>query len=224
MQREISGAANAGLRDRSDTYLDAVTDCVGTLPAVLSGYRTADGSFEAAVDRLSERESACDDHLAGLRRRLGRSRSPEFTAAYLLAGEFVTFYAAVDEVPNRAERLALELAAVEPAVPVPVLDALQELVGYAVGATDLLADLVGRYVAEVEATGGSVAVADGVERIRRLERHCDDLKYDAMATAFEVADGSDALCCRRLLCLADEVANAAEDAADHLVYLNSVTV
>jgi DNA-binding transcriptional ArsR family regulator len=66
-------------------------------------------------------------------------------------------------------------------------------------------------------------VADEVETVVELETACDGFKYDAFETAFADYETADALMVRELLLVLDAAMDAIEDAAEHLLSMQSVT-
>ncbi|OYR81898.1 hypothetical protein DJ84_11850, partial [Halorubrum ezzemoulense] len=87
--------------------------------------------------------------------------------------------------------------------------------------TDVLADVVEGFVRGLARADATETLAEGIESIRALESECDDLRNDAIETAF--ADGSidQPLVYRELAILLDELANTIEDLTDRIVVIAS---
>jgi len=85
----------------------------------------------------------------------------------------------------------------------------------------VLADVVERFVRGLARADAAETLTDGIESIRGLESECDDLRNDAIATAF-ADDGIDQpLVYRELAILLDELANTVEDLTDRMVVIAS---
>ncbi len=199
-------------------YLSAVRSCVSVLPASLLAY--GEDGFEERVDRLAGRESTCDVRLRELRSLLGEAR-PNYTEVYLRTAEVMELYAAVDAVPDAAEVFLRELSAVDPDLRPATVDDLAAMAGYTSRATILLADVVERFVGSLVSPGTGAPVADAVDQIDDLERQCDALRHDVVERALADRPTPEAILVRDLAERLDEAANAAEDAADHLLFVAS---
>jgi len=132
-------------------------------------------------------------------------------------------YTAIDAVVNRAEMFARELASMRPTLTDGVHHALAEMRALVVEGTVILADVAGAYLDSLVTDGDAVLVADDVETIVALESACDAHKYEALQTAFGSCDTADALVVRELLLSLDAAMDAVEDAAEHLLSMQSVT-
>jgi uncharacterized protein Yka (UPF0111/DUF47 family) len=211
------------VRSQTATYLGQVRTTTSHLPDALDAYGDNRAAFEAAVDRLGTHESECDATLRELRSLVGESLPPNYTDVYLRADDVVRLYARIDEVPNRTESFARELASMRPDLPAEVRDALREMAALVVEATVLLTEATEAYVDQLVSAGDPVRVTGDVERIGTLESDCDGHKYDALSAAFESCETGDALVARELLLTLDDAMDAVEDAAEHLLSMNSAT-
>jgi hypothetical protein len=214
----------AEVRALTETYLDAVTEAVVHLPDALDAYGTDSEAFDTAVERIADRESACDDALRGLRGVLRESMPPNYTDLYLRIDDVARLYAAIDAVPNRAERFVRELRAIGPALDDEVVATLREMAVLTTEAAARLADVVADYVEYLIADAESVGVTDAVEAVAGLESECDGLKYEALAATFEGRPTAEALVVRELVLTLDAAMDAVEDAADHLLFAASASV
>ncbi|MFB6074152.1 MAG: DUF47 family protein [Haloarculaceae archaeon] len=202
----------------TDEYLESVRSCVSVLPATLLRY--GEGEFAATADRLVERESTCDYHLRELRTVLGEAR-PNTTDLYLRSGDVMELYAQVDAVPNAAESFVRERIAVEPDLDEATRDDLAAMAALTTRATMLLTEVIGEFVASLVTAGPAAAVADAVDQVADLESQCDGLRQDVVVRAFERRPTAEAMLVRDLAESLDAAADAAEDAADHLLFLSS---
>jgi uncharacterized protein Yka (UPF0111/DUF47 family) len=219
----VTGAFADEISTRTDTYLQQVEATTAHLPDALDAYGEDADAFVAAVDRLDTQESECDATLRELSTLLGESLPPNYTDVYLRADDVVRLYGRLDAVPNRAERFARELASMRPDLTPDTREAVREMSALVVEGTIILADLVDAYVEALVTAGDPIVVADDVERIVALETECDAHKYDALRTVFETHETADALVIRELLLALDAAMDAVEDAAEHLLSMQSVT-
>jgi uncharacterized protein Yka (UPF0111/DUF47 family) len=210
-------------------FLSALVDGTDLLRTTTETYGTDPGAFDRAVGRLCRLESRCDELVADVRRAVTDEMPPSFARSYLLAGDVVEAVVAADRVVSTAETVAKELSAMRPDLCSAVLDGLQQMSWYAHDATRHLAAVFEACVFDEpdDAEFGKNPVADvedALSAVRRLERHCDATKYDLIRRAFDDGTTAEALAVRELVMTMDEVANAAEDAADHLAYLRAKAV
>jgi len=208
--------------DATAAYLTDVRDCVALLPTALEHYGTAE--FGPTADRLCERESACDDSLRELRRVLGEAAPPNYTEVYLRTGEVMRLYAAIDEVPNAAERFVRRLDAIEPALMPSVRAELGAMATTTVEATDLLADATESCLLDLVSGGDASDFTADIDRIAALESDCDGHKAAIVESAFDANETAEALLRRDFAASLDAAADATEDAADHLLFVHGATV
>jgi uncharacterized protein Yka (UPF0111/DUF47 family) len=208
--------------DATVAYLADVRDCVSLLPTALEHYGTAE--FAPTVDRLCERESDCDASLRELRRLLGDVAPPNYTEVYLRTGEVMRLYAAVDDVPNAAERFVRQLDVIDPHLSPSVRTEFGAMAAATVEATDLLAAVTEDCVADLVSEDEADDYTTDIERIAALESDCDGHKAAVVETAFESNATADALLVRDLAASLDAAVDAAEDAADHLVFMQGASV
>jgi uncharacterized protein Yka (UPF0111/DUF47 family) len=79
-------------------------------------------------------------------------------------------------------------------------------------------------VAFLDPDSEASTVEDTVAEIRELEHRCDERKHAALRTVFAREPTGEALVDRAVLRSLDGVADAVEDAADRLAYLQARTV
>lgn len=209
----------AVVTDRTETYLDAVEDCLLLVPQALSAYD--DGSFPETTTALVKQESVCDEHRRQLRHAIGRAQ-PNFTDVYLRAADLAELFSLVDEVPNAAEAFVRDLDAMSPTLDDETLTAYADVATLAVSATQLLAQGISAYVEALVTTGPTPDVSDTVDRIAALESRCDDHRNRVISRAFERRPTDEALTVRALTQSLDAVPDATEDAADHLLFCGTI--
>lgn len=210
-------------------FLSALVDGTDLLRTTTETYGTDSAAFDRAVGRLGRLESRCDELVADVRRSVTNEMPPSFARPYLLAGEVVEVVVAADRVVSTAESVANELSAMRPDLDEAVLAGLRQMSWHVHDATRHLAAVFEACVFDEpnEAEFGKNPVADvedALSAVRRLERDCDATKYDLIRRAFDDGTTAEALAVRELVVTMDEVANAAEDAADHLAYLRAKAV
>ena len=205
-------------------YLGELESCVGCLRPLIRTYGDEPDEFDRQVTAIHARESACDDLLRELRTLLGESMPANFTGVFLLPGEVVSLFGRIDAVANAVERVAVDLATMRPPVSDPVRDDLLVMVSYTEAATTRLTEATAALAAHLCEPGADFDATADVGAIRRLEGQADEIEQRLLGDAF--ADGSslDALVVRELLVGFDAIPDAIEDAADHLVYVQSAGV
>jgi uncharacterized protein Yka (UPF0111/DUF47 family) len=201
-------------------YLEAVRTCTALLPAALIRYDQP--SFEQTATQLSTRETDCDHHLRELRRLLGDA-DPNYSAVYLRSGELLELYALLDEVPNAAEQFVRDLEAIQPPLAEPTLEELAEMGALASRATWLLSDCLEAFISSLIRTGTTDSVRETVEKVGYLESQADDRKYTVTRRLFERRDPAQAQIQREMVNSLDATLDAAEDAADRLLFIASAT-
>jgi len=206
----------AVVRERTDSLLTEVGQCVELLPKLLDEYGRARESFDCTVSTLRERESVCNDTARELRLAVGQSVTPESTGLYLMAGDLVSLYTLIEAVANRAETVGTELAAIRPALPENCRGALVGLAERAIVAIEALSAAAKAYVDVLVADGDPSAVVDPVGRVRSIESDCDEYRQAALRIAFEDGPSLDALALRTVVYNLDGVVNGIETAADRL--------
>ena len=187
-----------------ELLLGEVGACVGSLPALVGSYRRDEAAFHERVTALERRESNCNGAARGLRSALADSLAAE--SFFHSTGGLVSLVTAVDAVANRAERVAMELSAVEPPLEGRPGEALERMADLAVEAFDALAEAVVAYLKTLE-SGADADSAPALERVRRLESDCDDHRWDAVRAAFGAKPTADALSIRVVLHETDAVAD-----------------
>jgi len=200
--------------DRMRTFLESVRECVDLLPTLLTQYRRDADAFAETVDRIDAIESRCDSLVRGLRHELVTGEAPDPSA-----GGTLQLLDDADRIVSRAERFAKELAAIRPELPVPVDGTLQDLARTASEATALFVGAV-----DEELLGRSGEQLSGrCQRVRTLERECDERKYELLDRLFHDPRVDDPLLLKDLVTTFDEIPNAVEDAADRLLYVRRRT-
>jgi uncharacterized protein Yka (UPF0111/DUF47 family) len=218
-----TAAFRTTFRDLTRSYLDDVVDCTAGVSVVLECYGTNEVRFQQELQRVSRLESDCDDRLTDVRTTVGDSMPPNFTGVYLNPGDVLELFVRIDEVANRAERFCSELAAMQPTLTdaaredlVRIADLVAEgAKTLAAATTDLQKALCGAPV--------DVGIRTQVRRIGELESVCDATRNKLLSDLFTGRPTSEALVVRELVDTLDGAIDAVEDAADHLVYVDSTT-
>lgn len=201
----------------TNEYLTSVRECMTVLPAALLHYDTDD--FEDLAERVSERESAADEDLRELRRLCGRA-GPHHPSVYLRTDDLMELYALVDAVPNAAERFIRELAATRPALSDAVSDELAQMAALAVRATKVLTEVIERYVGTLLESGPRGDPTREIDKIADLESRGDAATYGVLERAFADGPSAEALLVRDVARSLDATLDAAEDVADHLLFMH----
>jgi len=198
-----------GYDERLRSFFESVHECIELLPTLLSQYRRDDEGFAETVERIDAIESRCDSLVRGLRHELVTT-----DATGSSAGRTLQLLDDADRVVSRAERFAKELAAIRPELPVSVDGVLLDMARTAGEATELF---VGAVDEELLHRSGN-RVRGRCQRIRTLERECDERKYELLDRLFHDPRVDDPLLLKDLVTTFDEIPNAVEDAADRLLY------
>ncbi|WP_135819859.1 DUF47 domain-containing protein [Halostella litorea] len=202
------------LADAVDEFLTALVDGTDLLRTLVDAYGEDGTEFDRAVDRLARLESHCDDLAGEVRRAVTAGAEPSFSTGYLFSADLVEAVGEADDVVSNAETFAKELAVMRPSLSDDALAGLRQLAWTAHDATRHLAAAFREWLS---AGGGDAdEVGESLAAVRRLERDCDAVKYDLIDAAFEGGSDAEALVVRELAVGLDDVANAAEDAADAL--------
>lgn len=198
-------------------YLAAVRECLAVLPAAVLRYDT--DAFADLTERISERESRADDSLRDLRRLCGKA-GPHHPSVYLRTDDVMELYALVDDVPNAAERFVRELAATRPTLSESVADELAQMAALATRATTALTEVIERYVGTLLESGPRGDPTREIDLIADLESRGDAAKYAVIERAFVDGPSAEALLVRDVARSLDATLDAAEDAADHLLFMH----
>lgn len=219
MQDSDTPALGDRLVSQTASALDLTADCVTALHSLLSAY--PDDGYEDAVARVSRLESDCDSATRRICALVAdadvRDLGIRLTHVHLYAGQTIELFHALDEVANAVEQFAADLAAVRPSLPADVRRCFLEMAACAGDAMTALRDAVSEYVDVLCNPEASTSIAEDVQRIRVVESECDQLRNEAVAAAFDDADGATALVCRELAGALDSVVDAMEDVTDRMV-------
>ena len=131
------------------------------------------------------------------------------------------FYKELDVVANHTERIVQEVAMMRPDADVAPFRDMEAMAGRIAEMTALLADVVTRFVHGLARSDATETLTGEIEAIRGLESECDELRNDAIATAFRDDAVAEPLVYRELAVLLDELANAIEDLTDRIVVIAS---
>ena len=213
----------ATLESQTETYLGKLTECTDLLPTVLTAY--ADGEeYAATTTQIEEIESECDQLRREITASIANADSKEIgllnTPINLNQSALLDFYKQLDVVANHTERIAQELGMVQPEPANDSYDQLQEMAALIVEMTDVLSDVVARFITGLARNKSTETLVAEIEQIRTLESRCDIARNEVIATAFE-SDLAQPLVYRELAVLFDELANTIEDLTDRITVISS---
>ncbi|MFB6120844.1 MAG: hypothetical protein ABEJ68_06985 [Halobacteriaceae archaeon] len=203
----------------SERYLEAVLGCVRALRTGIDDYLAGE-AFDAAASRVAALEGDCDDALRDVREAVV-GMPPSFSNLYLRPGEAVTFFDRADEIANRAEALADDVRVMEPSLG-PVDGNVSVIAEEIVAMTETLSEAAALHFADPTGPGAAEEIRPLVGEIRERERRCDREREAALEAVFADGPTAAALATREVIVALDGVADAVEDAADHLIYVEQV--
>jgi uncharacterized protein Yka (UPF0111/DUF47 family) len=218
------GGFGKRLETQTEAYLDRIDDCVRLLPTALEAY-AVDGSCRETADRIAELESECDDRVRELTGSITNAGPDDIgllnTRINFNESALLDFYKTLDVVANHTERIVQEVVMMRPPADVDPFRDMREMADRIVEMTATLADVVTDFVRGLARSDAERTLTAGIERIRELESECDELRNEAIATAFAAADIDQPLVYRELAILLDELANTIEDLTDRIVVIAS---
>jgi hypothetical protein len=218
------GGFGKRLETQTEAYLDRIDDCVRLLPTALEAY-AVDGSCRETADRIAELESECDDRVRELTGSITNAGPDDIgllnTRINFNESALLDFYKTLDVVANHTERIVQEVAMMRPPADVDPFRDMRKMADRIVEMTATLADVVTDFVRGLARSDAERTLTAGIERIRELESECDELRNEAIATAFAAADIDQPLVYRELAILLDELANTIEDLTDRIVVIAS---
>ncbi|SNZ13051.1 TIGR00153 family protein [Natronoarchaeum philippinense] len=206
---ESHEAASAADPTRLRAFVESVRECVGQLPTLLSQYRGDDEAFEETVAEIDAIESQCDATVRSLRHSLVSGVDGATNAGTLQLLDDI------DRIVSRTERFAKELAAIRPALPVSVAGTLLDMARATVEATEMLVGAIETRWLQTSPDD----IGGQCQRVRTLERECDERKYELLERLFGDPRVDDPKLLKEFVTAFDEIPNAVEDAADRLLYV-----
>jgi len=218
-----STAFGATLESQTETYLAKLASCTDLLPTALTAY--ADGeAYAATTTQIEEIESECDQLRRDITASIANADSREIgllnTPINLNQSALLDFYKQLDVVANHTERIAQEIGMLQPEPANDSYDKLQEMAALIVEMTEILDDVVTRFIAGLARNESTETLVDEIEQIRTLESKCDTARNEVIATAFE-SDLAQPLVYRELAVLLDELANTIEDLTDRITIIST---
>ena len=212
------------LEARTAAYLDRIDDCVALLPRAFAEY-ASDGPYAETVDEIAAVESECDDLVRGLTGLITDAGPDDIgllnTRINFNESALLDFYNELDVVANHTERIVQEVAMMRPAAGVEPFADMREMAARIAEMTEVLAEVVEGFVRGLARADATETLAEGIESIRALESECDELRNDAIETAFADDAIEEPLVYRELAILLDELANTIEDLTDRIVVIAS---
>ena len=211
------------LESKTVTYLDQLADCTERLPTLLTAY--AEGrEYEPIIDQIEAAENDCDQTRREITALIANAGTREIgllnTPINLNQSALLDFYKQLDVVANHTERIAQELSMLQPAASNNSYEQFQEMATLIVEMTEVLNDVVERFITGLARNNASETLTDEIETIRALESKCDTARNDVIATAFS-SDLPQPLVYRELAVLLDELANTIEDLTDRITVISS---
>ncbi|MFC7188341.1 DUF47 domain-containing protein [Halorubrum yunnanense] len=214
----------ARLESRTETYLDRIDDCVALLPRMLDEYAEG-GPYRETVDEIAAVESECDGLVREIRGIITNAGPDDIgllnTRINFNESALLDFYTELDVVANHTERIVQEVVMMQPEADVDPFRDMRETATRIVEMVAVLGDVVERFVRGLARSDAAETLTDGIEAIRELESECDELRNDAVATAFAADAIDQPLVYRELAILLDELANTIEDLTDRIVVIAS---
>ncbi|MFW5916936.1 MAG: DUF47 domain-containing protein [Halorubrum sp.] len=220
----MSTDADFGERLEAQTaaYLARIDDCVRLLPRALDEYAEG-GAYRETVDEIAAIESECDAQVREITGVITNAGPDDIgllnTRINFNESALLDFYKELDVVANHTERIVQEVAMMRPSAEVDSFASMREMAERVVEMTAILGDVVERFVRGLARSDATETLTAGIESIRDLESECDDLRNDAVATAFADDAIDQPLVYRELAILLDELANTIEDLTDRIVVI-----
>ncbi|SFR30928.1 MULTISPECIES: DUF47 domain-containing protein [Halorubrum] len=212
------------LETRTVAYLDRIDDCAALLPRALDEY-AADGAYGETVDEIVAIESECDDLVRGLTALITDAGPDDIgllnTRINFNESALLDFYNELDVVANHTERIVQEVAMMRPDAGAEPFGDMREMAERIAEMVAVLGDVVEGFVRGLARADATETLAGGIESIRALESECDELRNDAVETAFGDGAIDQPLVYRELAILLDELANTIEDLTDRIVVIAS---
>lgn len=216
-----TGQQTATILDSTETYLEQIETCLSHLPDAIDAYGKNHDAFVTSVDRLRCLESDCDATVQRLRALAGEGVDPTDAEVYMRLDDVTRLYGLLDAIPNRAETFLREFRAAQPTLSTATHEKMQLMAEDAARAMSLLVTVVRRYVRSLTAGEPAVDIADDVQTITAMESACDDRRDTILSTVFVERTTAEAVLVRELLAGLDGIVDAIEDAAEHILSMNS---
>lgn len=213
----------ASLESRTAAYCDRLGDCAALLPELFDHYAN-DGEYRETVERIESIESECDQRRRSITAAITNADAKEIgllnTRINHNQSALIDFVNELDVVANHTERIAQELEMMQPDPDAAAFERLAAMADPIVEMTDVLSDVTERFIHGLARSDATETLTDGIEAIRELESRCDELRNDAITTAFETGVDQP-LVYRELAVLLDELANTMEDLTDRIIIITS---
>mgnify|MGYP000527792917 FL=1 len=212
------------LEVQTAAYLDRIADCVALLPRALDEY-ASDGPYRETADEIAAIESECDELVRNITATITNAGPDDIgllnTRINFNESALLDFYNELDVVANHTERIVQEVVMMRPDADGDSFRDMREMAGRIVEMVTVLGDVVEGFVRGLARSDATETLTEGIEAIRDLESECDELRNDAIATAFADDAVDQPLVYRELAILLDELANTIEDLTDRMVVIAS---
>ncbi|CCQ33986.1 Protein of unknown function DUF47 [Halorhabdus tiamatea SARL4B] len=212
------------LESQTDAYLERLDDCLGLLPQLLEEYENGE-DYAATVERIGDLESEGDTMIRSIISSITNSDPEDMgllnTRINYNQSGLIEFYKQVDSLANVTERIADEIAMMQPPTDTECYQGLREMAEHVADMTETLEEVVERFVHGLGTTSGSDTLYGEIKAIRDMESRCDSIKNDVIRTAFADEETAEALMYRELAILFDDLANTMEDVTDQIIVIAS---
>lgn len=215
---------------RTEEYLDRIAECVGLLSRLLETYlaegddETTTGT-ESVVASITTLESDCDRLKRDVSGRITNADAAEIgllnARIHLNSSQVLDLYQRLDAIPNVTERIAEELATIEPSREPACFDRYAEMAEYAIRGMEALSEAVSRYVRLLRSPTRSGSIAAEIATVRGVESAVDELRNEVVEAAFAEGAIDRALVHREFALRFDALCDAMEDVTDTLVLVSS---
>jgi len=213
----------ASLESKTEIYLEQLIECTELLPELLAEY-AAGNDIGDRIEQIESIESDCDRTRRTITASIANADSREIgllnTPITFNQSALLDFYKELDVVANHTERIAQELEMMHPEPTNECYEQLQTMAVTITEMTQVLSEVVKRFISGISRNGASETLTDEIETIRRLESRCDKSRNNVIATAF-ASDLTQPLVYREFAVLFDELANTIEDVTDRITVISS---
>ncbi|MFW6018195.1 MAG: DUF47 domain-containing protein [Halapricum sp.] len=212
------------LESQTDAYLDCFKACIDLLPELLDQY-VAGEDYSETIEEIEDLESACDDRNLEIVAMITNADPIDMgklnTRINYNQSALVEFYRTVDVVVNVTERIAHELDMMRPPHDNECFEGLREMASEVAETTDVLEDVIERFVHDLGTYEASDSLTEEIQAIRDMESRCDEIRNDVIATAFRDDTIDQPLMYREFAILFDDLANQMEDITEEIIIVAS---
>ncbi|MCU4717243.1 DUF47 domain-containing protein [Halapricum hydrolyticum] len=212
------------LESHTDAYLDCFKACIDLLPELLDQYAAGE-DYSATIEEIEDLESECDDRNLQIVALITNADPIDMgklnTRINYNQSALVEFYRTIDVVVNVTERIAHELDMMQPPHDNACFEGLREMATEVADTTELLEEVIERFVHDLSTYEASDSLTDEIQGIRDMESRCDELRNEVITTAFADDSIDQPLMYREFAILFDELANQMEDITEEIIIVAS---